>query len=147
MGPTIKSALPSPPLNHVSKSTSTLFLKTPRDGDTTASICTLFWCLTVKKFFLISNLDLSWHNLYRTQTVQVFPVSFLTMCSSSLHKLEPVACVHQWHMVKGESGQMGAGETWEPDPVFIESWNVKRLKWTSQIILPNSSAVGRDISC
>ncbi|KAK4824542.1 LOW QUALITY PROTEIN: hypothetical protein QYF61_016146, partial [Mycteria americana] len=46
--------------------TSTRFLNSFRDGDSTTSLGSLFQCLTtlsVKKFFLISNLNLAWHNL------------------------------------------------------------------------------------
>ena len=46
--------------------TSTRFLNTPRDGDSTTSLGSLFQCLTtlsVKKFFLISSLNLPWCNL------------------------------------------------------------------------------------
>ena len=46
--------------------TSTGFLNTSRDGNSTTSLSSLFQCLTtlsVKKFFLISNLNLPWHNL------------------------------------------------------------------------------------
>ena len=46
--------------------TSKQFLNTSRDGDSTTSVWSLFQCLTtlfVKKCFLISNLNLSWHNL------------------------------------------------------------------------------------
>jgi len=42
------------------------FLITSRDGDSTTSLGSLFQCFTtlsVKKFFLISNLNLPWHNL------------------------------------------------------------------------------------
>ena len=46
--------------------TSKRFLNTSRDGDSTTSLGILFQCLTtlsVKKFFLISNLNLPWLNL------------------------------------------------------------------------------------
>ena len=46
--------------------TSTRFFNTSRDGDSTTSLGSLFQCLTtvsVKKFFLISNLNFPWHNL------------------------------------------------------------------------------------
>ena len=46
--------------------TSTHFLNTSRDGDSTTFLGSLFQCLTtlsVKKFFLISNLNLPWCNL------------------------------------------------------------------------------------
>ncbi|KAK4814524.1 hypothetical protein QYF61_021625 [Mycteria americana] len=46
--------------------TSTRFLNSSRDGDSTTSLGSLFQCLmtlSVKKFFLISNLNLSWSNL------------------------------------------------------------------------------------
>ena len=46
--------------------TSKQFLNTSRDGDSTTSLRSLFQCLTtlsVKKFFLISNLNLPWCNL------------------------------------------------------------------------------------
>ena len=46
--------------------TSTCFLNTSRHGDSTTSQNSLFQCLTtlsVKKFFLISNLNLPWCNL------------------------------------------------------------------------------------
>ena len=46
--------------------TSKWFLNTSRDGDSTTSLGSLFQCLTtfcVKKFFLISNLNLPWLNL------------------------------------------------------------------------------------
>ena len=46
--------------------TSTRFLNTSRDGDSTTALGSLFQCLTtlsVKKFFLISNLNLPWCNL------------------------------------------------------------------------------------
>ena len=54
---------PTPPclLNHVPKCPSRHFLNTSRDGDSTTSLGSLFQCLTtlpVKKFFLISNLNL-----------------------------------------------------------------------------------------
>ena len=42
------------------------FLNTFRDGDSTTSLGSLFQCLTtfsVNKFFLMSNLNLPWHNL------------------------------------------------------------------------------------
>ena len=58
---------PSCLLNHISQSaTSTHFLNTYRDGDSTASLGSLFQCLTtlsVKKFFLISSLNLPWCSL------------------------------------------------------------------------------------
>ena len=46
--------------------TSKQFLNTSKDGDSTTSLGSLFQCLTtlsVKKCFLISNLNLPWHNL------------------------------------------------------------------------------------
>jgi len=46
--------------------TSKQFLNKSRDGDSATSLGSLFWCLTtlsVNKFFLISNLNLLWHNL------------------------------------------------------------------------------------
>ncbi|KAK4829075.1 hypothetical protein QYF61_002019, partial [Mycteria americana] len=46
--------------------TSTHLLNTSRDGDSTTSLGSLLQCLTtlsVKTFFLISNLNLPWHNL------------------------------------------------------------------------------------
>ena len=46
--------------------TSKQFLNTSRDGNSTTSLGTLFQCLTtlsVKTFFLISNLNLPWFNL------------------------------------------------------------------------------------
>ncbi|KAK4824165.1 hypothetical protein QYF61_011292, partial [Mycteria americana] len=53
--------------------TSIRLLNNSRDGDVTASLGSLFQCLTtlsVKKFFLISNLNLPWHNL------RPFPLAF-----------------------------------------------------------------------
>jgi len=46
--------------------TSKRFLNTSRDGDSTTSLGSLFQCLTtlsVKKCFLMSNLNLPWCNL------------------------------------------------------------------------------------
>jgi len=46
--------------------TSTHLLNISRDGDSATSLGSLFQCLTtllVKKFFLITNLNLPWHNL------------------------------------------------------------------------------------
>ena len=46
--------------------TSTYFLNTSREGDSTTSLGNLFQCLitlSVQKFFLISNLNLPWCNL------------------------------------------------------------------------------------
>ena len=48
------------------RTTPTLSLNTSRDADPTTSLGSLFQCITTppeKKFFLISNLTLSWHNL------------------------------------------------------------------------------------
>jgi len=63
--------------------TSKWFLNTSRDGDSTTSLGSLFQCLTtlsVKKFFLISNLNLPWHSLrpyvhvsYEERTVEFIP--------------------------------------------------------------------------
>jgi len=42
------------------------FFNTSRDGDSSTALGSLVQCLTalsVKKFFLISNLNLPWHNL------------------------------------------------------------------------------------
>ena len=41
------------------------FLNTSRDSDSTTYLSSLFQCLTIfleKKFFLMSNLNLPWHN-------------------------------------------------------------------------------------
>ena len=55
--------------------TSNLFLNTPKDGDSTASLGNLFQCQTAlsqKKGLLISKLNLPWCNL------RLFPVVNLT---------------------------------------------------------------------
>ena len=59
---------PSPvyPLNHWLCVTSALFLETSRGSDSTTSLGSLFQCLTTlseEQFFLISNMNLPWHNL------------------------------------------------------------------------------------
>jgi len=54
---------------------STYLLITSRDGDSTTALDRLFQCLTtllVKKFLLISNLNLPWHNL------RLFPLVLVT---------------------------------------------------------------------
>ena len=61
-----------------------MVLNTSGDGDSTTSVGSLFHCLTtlsVKKFFLISNLNLPWHNLR--------PFYFISL------RPHPVTC-HQW---------------------------------------------------
>ncbi|KAK4830710.1 hypothetical protein QYF61_012970 [Mycteria americana] len=58
--------LPSPPLSLFLGTTSTYLLNTSRDGDSTTSLGSLFQCLitlSVKKFSLISSLNLPWRNL------------------------------------------------------------------------------------
>ena len=50
---------------------STHFFNISRDGDSTTSLDSLFQCLTtlsVKKFFLISNLNLPWRTIYTLQS-------------------------------------------------------------------------------
>ncbi|KAK4825788.1 hypothetical protein QYF61_002372 [Mycteria americana] len=64
--PIIILTLPSPPLNHSLSTTSTCLLNTSREGDSTTSLGSLFQglaTLSVKKFFLISNLNFPWRNL------------------------------------------------------------------------------------
>ena len=56
----------SPQLNHIPEHHIQTVFKHIRDGDSTTSLGSLFQCLTtlsVKKFFLISNLNLPWCNL------------------------------------------------------------------------------------
>ena len=65
MHPTINLTLPSPPLSHVPKCHIYSLLNTSRDGDSTTSLGSLFQgliTLSVKNFFLISNLNLLWCN-------------------------------------------------------------------------------------
>lgn len=66
-GPTFNLVQASPPLNYVPKLYIYMFfLKTTRGGDSTTSLGSLFQCcmsLSVSKFLIISNLDLSWCNL------------------------------------------------------------------------------------
>ena len=62
---TINSFSPCP-LNMSLHTTSTHFLNASKDSDSTTSKDSLFQYLTTlseKKFFLISNLNLPWHNL------------------------------------------------------------------------------------
>ncbi|KAK4831211.1 hypothetical protein QYF61_016048 [Mycteria americana] len=68
LGSSSLTVSPTPPclLNHVLKCHIYMFFNSSRDGDFTTSLDTLFQCLTtlsVKKFFLISNLNLPWCNL------------------------------------------------------------------------------------
>ena len=61
--------------------TSKQFLNKSRDGDSATSLGSLFWCLTtlsVNKFFLISNLNLLWHNL------RPFPLILSSVTSPAL---------------------------------------------------------------
>jgi len=58
---TAMSAKPYPKVPHLH-----VFFNTSRDHDSTTSLASLFQCLNtlpIKKFFLISNLNLPWHNL------------------------------------------------------------------------------------
>ncbi|KAK4826673.1 LOW QUALITY PROTEIN: hypothetical protein QYF61_010682 [Mycteria americana] len=65
--PTVNLALPSPPLNYGPKHHIYTSLKYPQGYfNSTTSLGSLFQCLiilSIKKFFLISNLNLPWHNL------------------------------------------------------------------------------------
>jgi len=64
-------------------SASICLLNTPRDDASTHSLGSLFQCLTtlsVNKFFLISNLNLPWHN-WRLFRLVLLPVTWEKVAS------------------------------------------------------------------
>ena len=86
--------------------TSKWFLKTSRDGDSTTSLGSLFQCLatlSVKKFFLITNLNLPLCNL------RPFPLS---CCLSAVRRDQPRShCKHLSGIWRAQQGLPSASSS------------------------------------
>jgi len=108
------------PLPMALSATSTRLWNTSKDGDSTTSLGSLCHCLTAlaeKKFSLISNLNLPWHNvkpftfvlsllpgrrgrpppLYNPSVIFLCHIQLCRTCSASAAAVSSCASPQEWH--------------------------------------------------